>query len=351
MRSRIVGVLPFALAISAGFACSSSAVHGSVQEKGQVFTVGKIYYFGYAGLDLKVVRERLAVHIGDVLREEAIDGEQEVFRKTIREVTGKAPTDVAVVCCDEGQRLTLYIGLGGNSSRPLATRAVPTGTDHLEDAALKLFEQESVAIEKAVIRGAASEDDLLGYALTDDPETRRVQLEMRAYAIQHGAELERVLLRSVDVQQRRASATLLGYAERSAGQIRVLAEAVKDPDSDVRNNATRALSVLASAKGSNAIQVDPRIFIELLFSESWTDRNKGSRLLERFSFQRDPAFLSELREKAMQPLLEGTTWDAGHSYPFLAMLGRIGNIPEDKLSKLIKAGDISTIIHAAEPRR
>jgi len=115
----------------------SAAADESIHGTGQIFTVGQIFYFGYAGIDMKPVQSRLAVHIGEVLREEAFDAERETIRKSIREVTGKTPTDVAVVCCDAGQRLTIYIGMGGNSSRHLATRALPTGADHL-DAALKL---------------------------------------------------------------------------------------------------------------------------------------------------------------------------------------------------------------------
>src|SRR5882762_2119271 len=200
MRSLAFRQLPLTLLLwmaSSFSAAADESIHGT----GQIFTVGQIFYFGYAGIDMKPVQSRLAVHIGEVLREEAFHAERETIRKSIREVTGKTPTDVAVVCCDAGQRLTIYIGMGGNSSRHLATRALPTGADHL-DAALKLYEREITANESAVSRGATSEDDSLGYALTNDPETRRIQIEMRAYAIQRGHDLARVLLHGADVKQR-----------------------------------------------------------------------------------------------------------------------------------------------------
>jgi HEAT repeat protein len=73
---------------------------------------------------------------------------------------------------------------------------------------------------------------------------------MRSYSANREEELENALRNSSDPLQRRASARLLGYANRSAGQIESLTEATRDPDQEVRNNATRALSALASATNS-----------------------------------------------------------------------------------------------------
>ena len=49
-------------------------------------------------------------------------------------------------------------------------------------------------------------------------------------------------------QNRAAAATLLGYANRSRAQIDALVHAANDTDRVVRNNAVRALGVLASAQ-------------------------------------------------------------------------------------------------------
>jgi hypothetical protein len=85
-----------------------------------------------------------------------------------------------------------------------------------------------------------------------------------------------------------------------------------------------------------------------LYSGKWTDRNKSSMLLMRLTKDRDPILLEALRKNAMAPLVEGATWsNPGHSTAFLAILGRVEGIPEDRLWKLIAGGDKSQIIRMA----
>ena len=171
---------------------------------------------------------------------------------------------------------------------------------------------------------------------------------MRDYALKHTRLLERVLENSANADQRRVASCFLGYADRSADQIQYLTQASNDEDAEVRNNATRALEVLASAKNSNGIEVDPKPFIDMLFSGQWTDRNKSSMLLMQLTKGRNPALLEALRKNAISPLVEGAAWsNPGHNTAFLAILGRVEGIPEDRLWKLIAGGDKSQIIRMA----
>jgi hypothetical protein len=114
----------------------------------------------------------------------------------------------------------------------------------------------------------------------------------------------------------------------------------------VRNNAVRALGVLASAKDTGGITVDPTPFIALLYSGHWTDRNKSSLLLaQQLKRSRDPILLKALRDKALPPLIEGARWgDPGHSIVFLDILGCIEGVPDAELNLNRKPG----IIEAAE---
>jgi hypothetical protein len=131
-------------------------------------------------------------------------------------------------------------------------------------------------------------------------------------------------------------------------QNKALAEAVSDSDEEVRNNAVRALSVLAAARNGRPLAIDPQPFIALLFSGKWTDRNKGSLLLARLTEGRDPALLAALRNEALEPLVEGGSWsDSGHAGAFLMILGRIADIPEGKLQQMIAGSDSAAIISAA----
>jgi hypothetical protein len=94
--------------------------------------------------------------------------------------------------------------------------------------------------------------------------------------------------------------------------------------------------------------VDLKPLVDLLYSGTWTDRNKASWLIANLTEGRDPKMLAQLRETAMAPLVEGAQWDAGHAGFFLTILGRIGGIDEKKLEGMIAAGDSAEIIAAAE---
>lgn len=307
--------------------------------------IGSIDYFGYAGLNLKQVEDHLPLHVGDSVSFNSLDRKEDAIQHVVKQLTGKPATDIATVCCDGAHRWMIYIGLSGASSRPLQVNPLPHGQDRLEDAALKLYERNMAALSVAVRRGASSEDDSNGYTLSADPRMRQVELEIRAYAVSHGEELERVLQNSFDAQQRRVSALLLGYADRSAMQIQCLTYASADPDDTVRNNAMRALAVLASAKQTGGIDVDPTSFIAMLYSGQWTDRNKSSFLLSQLTSTRDPILLKKLGEEALTPLIEGARWsDPGHSMAFVAVLGRIEGVPDAQLDLTQKP----QIIEAAE---
>jgi hypothetical protein len=328
---------------------AQSALCFQANEDRKPIQIGSIDYFGYAGLNLKQVADHLPIHVGDSVNPDSFDRQKEAIQRVVKEFTGKPATDIATVCCDSSRRLLIYIGLNGESSHLVPHNRLPHGQDHLEDAALKLYERDMAAVQDAVRRGASSEDESKGYALSADPAARQVELEIRTYAASRGEELERVLRNSSDPQQRQASACLLGYADRSGAQIQGLVQAASDADGDVRNNAVRALAVLASAKDADSVNVDPTPFIDLLFSGQWTDRNKGSFLLFRLTQKRDPIFLKKLHEQALGPLIEGARWNnPGHSSVFLFILGRIEGIPTTELSRLIEKGDKAEIISTAE---
>jgi len=119
------------------------------------------------------------------------------------------------------------------------------------------------------------------------------------------AEFERVLRNAADPQQRRVASEFLGYVPRSSMQIKALTEAVNDSDEVVRNNAVRALSVLGAARNAPSLAIDPQLFIAMLFSGRWTDRNKGSMVLARITEARDPALLALSVSKHFRRLSKG----------------------------------------------
>ena len=310
--------------------------------------VGQINYFGYAGVDLDAVRARLPLSVGDSLTLTTFAREQASISQEVQGVTGRPPTDLAVLCCDDQRHLLVYVGLNGSSSRPFVPTAPPHGTERLASSALELYNLSLLAMARAGARGELREDDSAGYALSYDPEARKIQLTMREYAAAHATELERVLRGAANARQREATAVLLGYAPIAQAQVDALAYAAHDEDPEVRNNAVRALGLLATVPEASAFQIDPTPFVELLLSSRWTDRNKGSLLLAKLTESRDPGVLAAVAGKALPSLIEGANWtNASHAYAFQEILGRIGGVPEGKLQEMIRAGKTAEIVAIA----
>ena len=245
------------------------------------FQIGAINYFGYGGLPLQKVRATLALHVGDTLTYATFS--KKPIIDAVSSAIGKLPTDVNVTCCVASQKLEVFIGLPGSTSRPVPSGPTPSGNTHLDPEGLRLYEQEQPLLGQAVARGTAGEDDSPGYMISNDPSLKAVNLAMRAYAIGRESELGQVLQTSSDPKDRRAAAALLGYVQRSSAQAEALSRAIGDPDEEVRNNAVRALAVLSAASTGDHLPINIEPLIDLLYSGIWTDRNKASLLLMRMT--------------------------------------------------------------------
>lgn len=316
--------------------------------------IGEIDFYGYAGLDLDRVRAALPLHEGD----ELADSDSAVFdtiariRGALTRVIGKAPTDVAVVCCDAQGSQMIYIGLPGNSMRNVPYNPPPKGTVRFPMRVINHYQQTMEAWSKAVRSGSSKEDYSKGYALSTDTELRAKQLATRKYATHHGRLVLRVLASSQDTEQRIAAAHILAYARQSKEQIEALVKAGSDADETVRNNAIRALGVLSQSDPRVAARIPAGSFIAMLNSGSWTDRNKAGFLLNELSRGRDPKLLRQLRSQALGSLIEMARWrSAGHADSSRILLGRIAGIEENLLQQLVEAGQVEQIINAAQEKR
>lgn len=317
--------------------------------QGEPPRVGPVEFFGYAKVDLERVRAALPLREGDALRREDTLEAIERVGRAVTEATGRAPTDVAFTCCDGRGGTIIFIGLGG---RPVRYQPAPRGKARLPADAFGLYEEFSRATQDAVTRGAVTEDQSKGYALsTADPTLRAVQLKMRAYALRHAPLLRRVLALSSDARHRAAAAELFGYARQSPSQLSAFARAFRDRESEVRNNATRALIVLVRSRPSLGRKVPPEGFVEMMLSGTWTDLNKAGGLLDAMSVGRDPKLLARLRRpEVLERLVEMARWRTTHANSARAMLGRLAGINEDRLARLVAEGKGEEIIDALRTR-
>jgi hypothetical protein len=319
--------------------------------QGQQFRIGEIEFYGAAGVDLEKVRAALPFREGDTLSKET--GAQEKFERAkqiIKQLTGRTPTEVGAVCCDTRGGMIIFIGLSG---QPMRYSPAPKGKARFPASVNKLYDEWWNALTEGTRQGKSSEDWSQGYALSKDyPPLRVIQLRMRAYALRHDALIRTVLETSADDNQRAMAAELLGYARSSDSQLTALVRACRDSNGDVRNNATRALVVLAMARPELARRIQPGVFIEMLMSGTWTDVNKSSGLLDNLTKNRNPHLLAELRRPAIiERLIEMARWRTGHANAARLILGRIAGIDETRLLQLVAAGQVDQIINALHPTR
>jgi hypothetical protein len=310
-------------------------------------TIGLINFFGYRGLDVARIRDALPVKAGSPMTKQT----NPMIEKAVTRISGQQPTDVAQVCCDPTGRMLIYIGLRGETFKPFGLNSAPTGTVHLPQESVELSDRVDDAFYKAAIKGRMGEDWSQGYALSkDDPTLRTLQMQERTWALAHGPELIQVLRDSADASQREIASEFLGYAEQSPAQIAALVYASRDPDANVRNNATRALGVLVASNPKLAAEIEPETFLEMLGSGKWTDRNKAVMLLSVMTVNRDPQLLAKIRSQALAQLIEIARWDVVHAEGARLVLGRLGGIPEDKLDAMAGTTSPDAIIEAATKR-
>lgn len=313
--------------------------------------IGVIDFFGYAGFNLDPIKAALPIHEKD-----PFPGPVEVTEKikqVVKSVIGRPPTDVASVCCDSHGNYIIFVGLPGLTVKEIKLNPVPAGKLKLPPAVVELYDQTMEASSASVLKGNGREDSSQGYALSmSDSALREKQLAVRAYATKHDALIRAVLKTSSETKQRIVAAHLLGYVRQSTTQIADLVRATRDPNDVVRNNATRALGVLAASSPTVAARIPARPFIEMLNSGSWSDRNKAGGLLSILTRSRDPKLLAQLRSDAVISLIEMARWrSTGHASAARLMLGRIGGIPEERLWNLVNADNPEAIINTVQLKR
>jgi hypothetical protein len=253
------------------------------------------------------------------------------------------------VCCEKG-KTTLYVGIQEQDVPALEFRPAPTGAIRLPFDVPPAGDAFAKAFERAMESGDHAEDQSEGHSLMHFSEARAAQKKFIELAALHPAILHDVLRNSGNARQRALAAQILGYAADKRDVVADLIYATRDPDDEVRNNSIRALWLIAKfaqRKPDLQIQVPATVFIDLLNSLVWTDRNKSSYALLETTDKRDPAVLAEIRAKALPSLVEMARWKAiGHAQPAIFLLGRIGGMSEDDIQAALDRGDREVVISA-----
>jgi hypothetical protein len=86
----------------------------------------------------------------------------------------------------------------------------------------------------------------------------------------------------------------------------------------------------------------------MLNSLSWSDRNRAVAALQVLTEKADQGVLDQIREGALQSLVEMARWKTlAHALPPYLLLGRIAGLPEEEVKAAWIRGDRESVIARA----
>ena len=298
--------------------------------------IGIIDFYGLRTLSQAQARQALQLKEGDALpaSDEQVERTIEEARKRLETLPGVAQARLNFVCCDAG-RAILYVGIEEKGSPSLHFSPAPQGSVRLPAEVVDAGKAFESAFAEAVEKRDFAEDDSQGHALFHYPAVRSVQERFVTLAARYLSQLRDVLHNSADAGQRALAAQVIAYTAEKQAVVPDLVEAMKDSNSDVRNNAMRALLVMARYAQQHPERhfvIPAQPFIRMLNSIEWTDHNKSSLALAELTERRDPALLDELRKQALPSLVEMARWKtAGHAQAAFFILGRLAGLSEEEI--------------------
>ena len=342
-----------AISVTLALALCSSGATGQASDHSIV--IGIIDFYGLRQLSAEAVRARLTVSEGDTIS--FSDDERPAFmgvsEARLTALPGVSHARLNLVCCDNG-RAIVYVGIQEQDARAMSFRPAPQGQARLATDIVQAGAELSKALRLAVERGEAGEDRSQGHSLAHDRAMRAIQDRFLMYAKRDLPELRRVLRTSSNAAERALAAEVLGYAPDKRAVVNDLVYGLTDPSEEVRNNALRALLVIAEMAVSPERQVpnfSPEPIIALLYSPVWSDRNKASGALAALTRNRDPELMSVIRRQAISPLVEMARWKSeGHAQSAFLVLGRVAGYSDDAALDLWQHGKREVVISAALAR-
>jgi hypothetical protein len=311
--------------------------------------VGIVDVYGARTLTAEQVRNAARITPGDsITRSVAF-----AAKSRLMQLPNVAVADVDIVCCNEG-KIIVYLGVREKGDTALVFARPPVGSARLPANMIAAGKEFTKALQEAVLREETGESDSLGHSMMDYAPARAVQRRFRTYAAGNVATLQDVLQNSADATHRALAAQIIAYAVNKNAVVPDLVRASGDSDGVVRNNATRALSIMAlyaQRHPEAGIRVPYEPFVNLLNSPIWTDRNKASFVLMSLTESKNVALLNALRARSFNSLADMVRWkNEGHALPAAMILGRMGNLSDDEIMKAMES-DRSRLIEAARARR
>jgi hypothetical protein len=312
------------------------AQSAAAQEQ-QIPAVGIIDFYGLRTVKPEDVRAVLRLKEGDAVPKSK--AEREVLERRLAALPNVARASVSFVCCDERAGKTiLYVGILEKGQSFPQFRAAPKGKILLPAGIVDDGENFTEALIRAVQKGDAEDDALAGHSLMKNPEARAFQEKFILFAAGNFGLLRKVLRESSNAEHRALAAQIIAYVSDKRAIVADLVYAMRDSNESVRNNAMRALALIARFAQDNPqkkIEVPIAPFVDLLNSIEWSDRNKSAYALLALTENRDENVLALIRRNAFASLAEMVRWqNPGHALAPFLILGRTVDLTDAEIEKL-----------------
>jgi hypothetical protein len=308
-------------------------------------TIGIIDFYGNRKISAATINQVLPIKVGDSINRKTFN--KELITSQLKKNLPIQQAIVNVTCCTEKNEQIIFIGIDEIGKNQLKYNKAPHEILTLPKDMVAAYDSLLNTVMEAIQSGQANEDYSQGHSLVAYPKSRALQEQFINYASQTSL-LRNTLENAADAKQRAVAAHIIAYAKDKRQIVSDLLNAVRDSDEEVRNNATRALSIIvqySQAKPELKIHIPAEPFIKMLNSNSWTDRNKGAAVLFHLSKSREAILFKQLREEALESLIEMAKWKskdhAGFSFIILA---RIAGLEEEKLFETLYSDSFSSVL-------
>ncbi len=321
------------LAISIFFCSFLAAVSSATPGEESAPPIGTIDYYGLRTVTAADIRHALGLKPGDPAPVDP--ARRRELEQRIAALPNVVQARIAGVCCDEG-KANVFVGVEEKGAPKLTFRRAPTKEILLPQDIVEMNDRFDKALVLAVQKGDAADDMSQGHSLMANAACREVQQEFITCAATRLKILRRVARDSRNADHRAIATWILGYAPDKRAVVDDLVYALEDPDSGVRNNATRALAAigeLAQRKPELKIRIPITRFIAMLESIEWTDRNKALAALLNLVQRTDEKAVKELRRRALPALIEMARWQSqSHAQAAFILVGRIADMNEQEIA-------------------
>lgn len=295
-------------------------------------TISIIDFYGNRTISTELLDKTLMLSKGEINTDTL---SREKYEVRLKAIPGVKQAHINLVCCDEKTKgWILFAGIT-ESNDTIAYRREPKGKDSLPASILQLGLRFNDAMMQAIQNGNGLEESPDGYALMNDSASKAIQLQFIPVARDNYALLKKVLYNSSSSVHRGFAAQMMAYAADKKSVINDLMYTILDHNETVRNNATRALALIAEYSNRHpdkGLKIPAAPFIKMLNSPVWTDRNKGLMLLRFLTDNRDVRLLQQLKTQALPSLIEMANWKSdGHAFTAYIITGRLAGMKDEEI--------------------